>query len=60
MCLAGTVVTLWSFKQEVTGLSPFTVMTTIFLTEFSEFNDNFYGKFNYDLVLTIELIFIKA
>ena len=31
MCLAGAVV-----AQEVAGLSPFTVMTNIFATEFSE------------------------
>ena len=30
MCLAGGVVASWSLTQEVAGLSPFTVMTTIF------------------------------
>ena len=35
-CLAGTVVASWSFTQEVAGLSPFTVMTNVFVTEFSE------------------------
>ena len=42
MCLAGTMVASWSITQEVTvaGSSPFTVMTNIFVTEFSEFNEN--------------------
>ena len=35
-CLAGTVVASWSLTQEVAGLSPFTVMANIFVTEFSE------------------------
>ena len=34
MCLAGAVA----------GLSPFTVMTNIFVTEFSEFSEIFLGK----------------
>ena len=37
MCLAGAVVAYWSVTQEVAGLSPFTVMTNIFVTEFAEF-----------------------
>ena len=37
LCLAGTVVASWSLTQEVASLSPFTVMTNIFVTEFSEF-----------------------
>ena len=37
-CLAGTVVASWSLTQEVTGSSP--LMTTIFVTEFSEFSEN--------------------
>ena len=41
MCLAGTVVASWSLTQEVTGLSPFTVMTNILVTEFSEFIETF-------------------
>ena len=36
MCLAGAVVASWFVTQEVTGLSPFTIMTNIFVTEFSE------------------------
>ena len=36
MCLAGAVVTSWSLMQEVAGSNPFTVMTNIFVTEFSE------------------------
>ena len=35
MCLAGAVVASWSLTQEVAGLSPFTVMTNIFVTEFA-------------------------
>ena len=35
MCLAGAVVASWSRTQEVAGLSPFTAMTNIFVTEFS-------------------------
>ena len=29
------------------GLSPFTVMTNIFVTEFSKFSENIKGKLNY-------------
>ena len=36
MCLAGTVIASWSLTEEVAGSSPFTVMTNIFVTEFSE------------------------
>ena len=36
MCLAGAVVASWSLTHEVTGLSPFTVMTNNFVIEFSE------------------------
>ena len=36
VCLADAVVASWSLTQEVAGLSPFTVMTNIFVTEFSE------------------------
>ena len=36
MCLAGTVVACWYLTQEVAGSSPFTVMTNIFVTEFTE------------------------
>ena len=41
MCLSGTVVVPWSFTQEVAGSSHFTVMTNIFVTEFSEFSKTF-------------------
>ena len=41
MCLAGTVVASLSLTQEVTGLSTFTVMTNIFMTEFAEFSETF-------------------
>ena len=43
ICLVGTVVASWSFTQRggwVAGLSPFTVMTNIFVTEFAEFSEN--------------------
>ena len=36
VCLASTVVASWSLTQEVPGSNPFTVMTNIFVTEFSE------------------------
>ena len=36
MCLAGAVVVSWYLIQEVEGSSPFTVMTNIFVTDFSE------------------------
>ena len=32
ICLAGAVVASWSLTEEVAGLSPFTVMTNIFVT----------------------------
>ena len=40
MCVTGAVVASWSLTQEVTDSSPFTVMTNIFVTEFSEFIEN--------------------
>ena len=40
MCLAGAVVTYWSLAEEVTGLTPFTVMTNMFIPEFAEFSEN--------------------
>ena len=40
MCLPGTVVASWSLTREVAGLSPSTVMTHIFVTEFAEFIQN--------------------
>ena len=46
MCLAGAVVASWSLIQEVAGLSPFTVMTNIFVTEFIEFNEKFMKNSN--------------
>ena len=36
MCFSGAAVASWSLTQEVAGSSPFTVMTNIFVTEFSE------------------------
>ena len=43
ICLAGVVVASWSLTQEVAGLSPLTLMTNIFVTEFTE---NTGGKLN--------------
>ena len=40
MCLAGAVVAFWSLTQEVAGLSPFTVMRIIFVSEFAEISEN--------------------
>ena len=40
MCLAGTVVACWSLTHDVTGASPFIVMTNIFVTEFAELSEN--------------------
>ena len=34
--LSGAVVASWFLTQEVAGLSPFTVVANIFVTEFSE------------------------
>ena len=39
MCLTGAVVASWSLIQEMAGLSPYTVMTNIFVTEFSKFSE---------------------
>ena len=39
MCLAGTVVASLSLMQEVTGSSPFAVMTNTFVTEFAELSE---------------------
>ena len=40
MCLAGAVVASWSLAPEVAGSSPFTIMTSIFVSEFVEFSEN--------------------
>ena len=40
VCLTSTVVVSWSLTQEVTGLSPFTVMANIFVIGFAEFSEN--------------------
>ena len=39
MCLSDAVVAPRSLTQVVAGLSPFTVMTDILVTEFSEFSE---------------------
>ena len=54
MCLAGVVVASWPLIQEEAGLSPFTVMTNIFVTEFREtFRENSNLKHN-----NVNMIFI--
>ena len=41
MCLAGAVAASWSLTQHMAGSNPFTMMTNIFVTEFSEtFREN--------------------
>ena len=40
MHLAGTVVASWSLAYEVAGSSFFTVISNMFVAEFSEFNEN--------------------
>ena len=40
-CLAGAVEASLSLTQEVAGSNPFTVMATIFVTEFSKFKETF-------------------
>ena len=40
MCLAGTVVASWSLTQEMAGSNPFTLITNIFVTAFSEFRES--------------------
>ena len=49
MCLAGTVVAFWSLTQEMAGSNPFTVMTNIFVTEFSEFSENSIPLFSHHI-----------
>ena len=39
--IAGAVVASWSLTQKVAGLSPFTVMTNTFVTQFAEFSETF-------------------
>ena len=40
MCLAGALVASWSLTQEVGGSIPFTVITNIFVIEFTKFREN--------------------
>ena len=40
MCLAGTVIASWSLTQEKAGLSPFTIMTNIFVNSVKTFREN--------------------
>ena len=44
MCLAGAVVASWPQTQKMASLNAFTVMTNIFVTEFSELSGKFLGK----------------
>ena len=55
MCLADTVVASCSSTQEMAGSSPFTGITNNFVTEFSEFRENIYGKLNYHNCQNISL-----
>ena len=41
LCLAGAVVASWSLTQEVAGSNTFTIMKSILVTEFGEFNESF-------------------
>ena len=41
ICLAGTVVASWPLTRKAAGLSPFTVITNAFVTEFRELNETF-------------------
>ena len=49
MCFASTVVAFWFFTQEVAGSNPFTVMTNIFVTEFSDFSEALRKNFTVQL-----------
>ena len=40
LCLAGVLLLSWSLIQEVASSYPFTVNTSVLVTEFSEFNEN--------------------
>ena len=44
MCLAGAMAVSRYHTQEVAGSYPFTVMTNILVTDFSEFNENISGN----------------
>ena len=41
MSLAGAAVASWSLTQEMAGLNPLTVMTNIFVTDYS--NDKYFS-----------------
>ena len=47
MSHARAVVAFWSLMEDVAGLSPFTVMTNIFVTEFADSSENIQGKLEY-------------
>ena len=42
----GSIMVSYTRGGWVGGLNPFTLMTNIFVTEFSEFSENIYGKLN--------------
>ena len=59
MCLAGAVLASWPLIQEEAGSSPFTVMTNIVVTEFSEtFRNNSNLKHNKVSVISISSYFL--
>ena len=64
MCLAGAVVASWSLRQDAAGSNPFTVMTNIFVTEFSEFNKKTnifpYFKFRFQLKLKYHFVSLNV
>ena len=59
MCLAGAVVASWPLIQEEAGLSPFTVRTNIFVTEFGEtYRENSNLKHNKVNVISVSSYFL--
>ena len=51
MCHASAVVASWPLTQEVADSGPFTVMTSIFVTEFAEFSETLRKNSNIDTFL---------
>ena len=49
MCFAGILEAFWFFTQEVAGSNPFSVMTNIFITEFSDFSEALRKNFTVQL-----------
>ena len=46
MCLTGTFVASWSLAQKVAGSSPFSVMISIFVTDFADISERFRKNLN--------------